>query len=97
MMNTQVTTQRNIKPSERGELEITDLNKVYLNKGSLNCEHMSRGYTWLDTGTHESLVEAAQFVQTMEKRQGIKIACPEEIAYNNNWINSQDIYKLASQ
>ena len=72
---------KKIKPSERGELEITDLNKVYLSKGSLKCEHMSRGYTWLDTGTHESLVEAAQFVQTMEKRQGIKIACPEEIAY----------------
>jgi len=86
---------KNIKPSPRGELEITDLNKVYLSKGSLNCEHMSRGYTWLDTGTHESLVEAAQFVQTMEKRQGIKIACPEEIAYNNNWIGSKNITKLA--
>lgn len=87
---------KKIKPSERGELEITDLNKVYLNKGSLKCEHMSRGYTWLDTGTHESLVEAAQFVQTMEKRQGIKIACPEEIAYKYNWINSQDMTRLAS-
>ena len=89
------TYAKSIKPSKRGELEITDLNKVYLNQGSLNLEHMSRGYTWLDTGTHESLVEASQFVQTIEKRQGIKIACPEEIAFNRDWIKSGDIIKLA--
>ena len=86
---------KQIKPSQRGELEITDLNKIYLEKGNLKLETMGRGYAWLDTGTHESLVEAHQFVQTIEHRQGLKIACLEEIAFNNKWITKDDIYKLA--
>jgi len=86
---------KQIKPSQRGELEITDLNKIYLEKGNLKLETMGRGYAWLDTGTHESLVEAHQFVQTIEHRQGLKIACLEEIAFNNKWITKDDIYNLA--
>lgn len=86
---------RQIKPSHRGELEITDLNKVYLDKSQLRVEHMGRGYTWLDTGTHESLVAAHQFVQTIEHRQGLKIACPEEIAFRKNWINKAALQSLA--
>lgn len=86
---------KQIKPSQRGELEITDLNKIYLEKGKLKLETMGRGYAWLDTGTHESLVEAHQFVQTIEHRQGLKIACLEEIAFNNKWITKNDLYTLA--
>lgn len=86
---------RQIKPSHRGELEITDLNKVYLDKSQLKVERMSRGYAWLDTGTHESLVSAHQFVQTIEHRQGLKIACPEEIAFRKNWINKAALQSLA--
>ncbi len=84
-----------IKPSKRGELEITDLNRCYLEKNNLNVELMGRGYTWLDTGTHESLLEAQQFVQTTEHRQGLKIACPEEIALRNHWITSDAFEKMA--
>lgn len=86
---------RQIKPSHRGELEITDLNKVYLDKNQLKVERMSRGYAWLDTGTHDSLVAAHQFVQTIEHRQGLKIACPEEIAFRKNWINKAALQSLA--
>ncbi|MEE2770353.1 MAG: glucose-1-phosphate thymidylyltransferase RfbA [Pseudomonadota bacterium] len=86
---------KQIKPSQRGELEITDLNKIYLEKGQLKLETMGRGFAWLDTGTHGSLVEANQFVQTIENRQGQKIACLEEIAFNKKWINTDDLFSLA--
>ncbi|MDP1723443.1 MAG: glucose-1-phosphate thymidylyltransferase RfbA [Alphaproteobacteria bacterium] len=86
---------KSLKPSPRGELEITDLNKVYLNLGNLSIEKMGRGYAWLDTGTHESLLEAGQFVQTVEHRQKLKIACPEEIAFRKEWINAEQLEKLA--
>jgi glucose-1-phosphate thymidylyltransferase len=84
-----------LKPSPRGELEITDLNKVYLSQQNLNVELMGRGYAWLDTGTHDSLAEATNFISTIEKRQGIKIACPEEIAYQHGWIEAEQVLQLA--
>jgi glucose-1-phosphate thymidylyltransferase len=87
---------KSLKPSARGELEITDLNKIYLNNKNLNVEIMNRGYTWLDTGTHDSLLEASQFIATIENRQGLKIACPEEIAFTNGWISSDQLENLAS-
>ena len=86
---------KSIKPSARGELEITDLNKIYLEKGNLNVETLGRGYAWLDTGTHESLLQAASFVETVQDRQGLKIACPEEIAYNLGYIDREQLRYLA--
>lgn len=86
---------KNLKPSPRGELEITDLNKVYLQQSELMVELMGRGYAWLDTGTHDSLTDASNFIATIEKRQGIKIACPEEIAFHNDWISVEQVEKLA--
>jgi glucose-1-phosphate thymidylyltransferase len=86
----------NIKPSARGELEITDVNRVYLERGELSVEMMGRGYAWLDTGTHDSLLEAASFIATLQKRQGLQVACPEEIAFANKWVDAAQIQKLAA-
>ena len=86
-----------LKPSSRGELEITDLNRCYLEDGSLQLEKMGRGYAWLDTGTHESLVEASMYIETIEKRQGLRVCCPEEIAYFNGWIDEASLRGLAQQ
>ena len=86
---------KQIKPSPRGELEITDLNRLYLEQGQLSVEIMGRGYAWLDTGTHDSLLDASQFIATIEQRQGLKVSCPEEIAYRQGWINSEQLQKLA--
>ena len=85
-----------LKPSPRGELEITDLNKCYLDDGSLHLEKMGRGYAWLDTGTHESLVEASTFIETIEARQGLRVCCPEEIAFFNGWIDAARLRELAA-
>jgi len=85
-----------IKPSARGELEITDVNKCYLNRGRLDVEIMGRGYAWLDTGTHDSLLEAASFIATLQKRQGLQVACPEEIAYRQGWIDAENLSRLAA-
>lgn len=93
--NQVVELARSLKPSARGELEITDLNSLYLEQGQLNVEIMGRGYAWLDTGTHDSLLEAGQFIATLEKRQGLKVACPEELAYRQGWIDAEQLTALA--
>ena len=92
--NQVVELAKHLKPSARGELEITDLNRLYLEAGSLQVEVMGRGYAWLDTGTHDSLLEAGQFIATLEKRQGLKVACPEEIAYRSKWIDAEQVQRL---
>ena len=92
-----VDISRQIKPSARGELEITDVNRVYLEKGQLNVQLFGRGDAWLDTGTHDSLIEAGQFIQSLEKRQGLKICCPEEIAWRNGWIDDGQLTALANR
>lgn len=91
-----VDLAKSLKPSTRGELEITDLNRLYLDQEKLNVEIMGRGYAWLDTGTHESLLEASQFIATLENRQGLKVACPEEIAYRSGFINADKLEQLAA-
>lgn len=94
--NNVVSMAKSLKLSARGELEITDLNRLYLEKDKLNVEIMGRGYAWLDTGTHDSLLEASQFIATLEKRQGLKVSCPEEISYRRGWISASQLEKLAT-
>jgi glucose-1-phosphate thymidylyltransferase len=91
-----VEIARQIRPSPRGELEITDVNRAYLESGQLHVEILGRGDAWLDTGTHDSLLEAGQFIQSLEKRQGLKICCPEEIAWRNGWIDDAQLAFLAA-
>ncbi len=91
-----VDIAKSLKPSPRGELEITDVNKTYLQQGQLNVQVMGRGYAWLDTGTHEALMEAGQYIATIEKRQGLKVSCPEEIAYRQGWIDAVQLETLAN-
>lgn len=93
--NDVVKIAKDVKPSGRGELEITSVNQVYMKRGTLNVELLGRGFAWLDTGTHDSLLDAAQFVETIEKRQGYKIACLEEIAWRNGWLTAERMYELA--
>lgn len=95
--NSVIQTAKSIKPSARGELEITTVNQCYLDKGELKVELMGRGFAWLDTGTHESLMEAGNFVETLEKRIGLKVACPEEIAFLNGWISKEQLIELGNK
>ena len=95
--NKVIEIAKNLEPSARGELEITDINKIYLNSRNLNIQKFGRGHAWLDTGTHESLLEASQFVATLENRQGLKICCPEEIAYRKNYIDEKQLKNLAKK
>ena len=90
-----VELTKSLKPSPRGELEITDLNRLYLERGQLNVQTMGRGYAWLDTGTHESMLEASHFIETIERRQGLKVSCPEEIAWRQSWIDDVQLERLA--
>ena len=95
--NDVIEIAKQVKPSDRGELEITTVNQMYMERGDLNVELLGRGFAWLDTGTHESLIEAGMFVETIEKRQGFKIACLEEIAYNNGWLNKEDLKRIGTE
>jgi glucose-1-phosphate thymidylyltransferase len=90
-----VNMAKDLKPSARGELEITDINRLYLEQNELSVEIMGRGYAWLDTGTHESLLDASQFIATLENRQGLKVSCPEEIAFRQKWIDVDQLERLA--
>ncbi|MBP2156588.1 glucose-1-phosphate thymidylyltransferase [Erwinia rhapontici] len=94
--NSVVEMAKSLKPSHRGELEITDINRLYMDQGNLSVAMMGRGYAWLDTGTHHSLIEASNFIQTIEQRQGLKVSCPEEIAYRKGFIDAEQVKKLAA-
>lgn len=95
--NDVIEIAKQVKPSDRGELEITTINQMYMERGDLSVELLGRGFAWLDTGTHESLIEAGMFVETVEKRQGFKIACLEEIAYNNGWLSKEDLKRIGNE
>ncbi|KAE8273425.1 glucose-1-phosphate thymidylyltransferase RfbA [Enterobacter sp. SES19] len=95
--NNVIDIAKNIKPSARGELEITTVNEIYLNNNNLNVELLGRGFAWLDTGTHDSLIEAGSFVETVQKRQGMMVACPEEIAWRNGWLNDETLTAIGSK
>lgn len=95
--NDVVQIAKHIQPSERGELEITSINQAYLERGDLSVELLGRGFAWLDTGTHDSLLEAGQFVETLQKRQGYKVACLEEIAFNNGWLSADELMAIGQK
>ena len=95
--NDVIKIAKTIKPSARGELEITSINEEYMKRGKLTVEKLGRGMTWFDTGTHDALIETASFVQTIEKRQGMQVCCPEEIAYKNKWITNKDLLELSKK